>query len=235
MTKSNTSDPANTDRAKLIEERRQYATGTLNRSDLCATPLQQFEQWLADARSAQLIDATSMALTTVDADHQPHTRIVLLKKFDENGFSWFTDQSSAKAQQLEVNPRACLLFFWRELERQVRIEGRVQMVPAAESDKYFHSRPPGSRFSAAASQQSSVVNNRLELETKVKELQEKYPQGDVPRPDQWGGYCLTPEYFEFWQGRNDRLHDRFAFTRAADAADKTSIPDAVWSTERLSP
>jgi len=223
---SNSSNQANADRTALIEERRQYATGTLNRSELCTTPLQQFEQWLADARSAQLIDATSVALTTVDHDHQPHTRIVLLKKFNENGFVWFTDQTSAKARQLAVNPRACMLFFWRELERQVRIEGRVEMVPAAESDEYFHSRPPGSRFSAAASAQSSVVSNRQELEKKVAQLNEEYPEGDVPRPEKWGGYCLVPEYFEFWQGRNDRLHDRFAFTRSTDLA---------WSIDRLSP
>jgi len=226
MTKSNNPDPADAGRANLIEERRQYATGSLNRSALCSTPLQQFEQWLADARSAQLIDATSVALTTVDADHQPHTRIVLLKKFNETGFVWFTDQSSAKAQQLEANPRACMLFFWRELERQVRIEGKVHMLAAAESDEYFHSRPPGSRFSAAASRQSSVVTNRQVLETKVKELEEKYPQGDVPRPEKWGGYCLVPNYFEFWQGRNDRLHDRFAFTQSTGAG---------WSIDRLSP
>lgn len=211
---------------KLIEERRQYAAGTLRRSELAAAPVTQFENWLADARSAKLIDATAMAISTVGADQQPHTRMVLLKHFDKDGFVWYTDQSSAKAQQLDSNSKACILFFWRELERQVRIEGSVMKLDAASADEYFYSRPEGSRFSAAASNQSSVVKDRSVLENRVAELQNEYPDGNVPRPTHWGGFRLSPSYFEFWQGRNDRLHDRFAYSLGSDNS---------WQTDRLSP
>ncbi len=215
----------------LIEERRQYATGTLARSELAQSPFQQFETWLGDARKAGLIDATSVALTTVDANGRPHTRVVLLKDFSEQGFVWFTDQTSDKAQQIAANSAVCMLFFWRELERQVRIEGRAHKVAADVSDQYFYSRPQGSRFSAAASRQSTVVANRAVLEAQVQALHEAHPDGAVPRPQHWGGYQLVPDYFEFWQGRDDRLHDRFVYQQ------KTPVNTDYgnWQINRLSP
>jgi len=211
---------------KLIEPRRDYSSGTLSRDDLAGSPTQQFENWLADARQAKLIDATAMALSTVDNHQQPTSRIVLLKDFDESGFSWFTDQQSNKGQNLSNNPRACLLFYWRELERQVRIEGTVSMLDAQSADAYFHKRPEGSRFSAAASKQSQPVENRDSLKNAVDTLHQQYPDGQVPRPERWGGYKLAPQRFEFWQGRDDRLHDRFIYTPATDTE---------WQIQRLSP
>ena len=215
----------------LIEERRQYAAGSLARSELAESPFQQFETWLGDARKAGLIDATSVALTTVDADSRPHTRVVLLKDFSDQGFVWFTDQTSDKAQQIAANSAVCMLFFWRELERQVRIEGRAHKVAADVSDQYFYSRPEGSRFSAAASKQSTVVANRAVLEAQVQALHEAHPDGDVPRPQHWGGYQLVPDYFEFWQGRDDRLHDRFVYQQKAPM----DTDSGNWQIDRLSP
>lgn len=212
---------------ELIEVRRQYEHTTLSRQQLKADPMAQFENWLKQAREAKLIDATAMALTTVDSAHRPHTRMVLLKQFDSSGFVWFTDQSSAKGQQLAANNHACILFFWRELERQVRIEGRVEKLGVSEGDEYFYSRPDGSRFSAASSRQSTIVENRQQLEQQVTDLHKQYPDGNVPRPERWGGYKLVPDYFEYWQGRNDRLHDRFCYQTADDASD--------WSVARMSP
>jgi len=211
---------------KLIEPRRDYQASTLSRSELKASPVEQFRLWMADAREKKIIDATAMALGTADKSGQPHVRIVLLKRVDEEGFVWYTYQESDKGRQLQENPKASLLFYWCELERQVRIEGSVKMVDAADSDEYFHSRPEGSRFSAASSVQSSVVENRAVLETNVADLHKQYPDGNVPRPAVWGGYCLVPERYEFWQGRSDRLHDRFVYS-ASEAGG--------WETSRLSP
>jgi len=154
--------------------------------------------------------------------------VVLLKHFDTTGFTWYTYQESDKGRQIAANPQASLLFYWRELERQVRIEGPVNQLDPAQADEYFYSRPEGSRFSAAASVQSKPVTNRAELEDRVAQLHKAHPDGDVPRPSVWGGYCLTPVRFEFWQGRADRLHDRFIYTRnATDSID--------WQITRLQP
>lgn len=232
-TKSNAGTRTTNGDSSLIETRRQYESGTLYRENLHASPTQQFEHWLRDAREAKLIDATSVALTTVDSNNRPHTRIVLLKQYNEQGFIWFTDRSSDKGQHINANSAVCMLFFWHELERQVRIEGRARKVADSLSDEYFYSRPEGSRFSAAASNQSRVVSNRQVLETQVASLREKYVDGNVPRPEQWGGYCLEPDYFEFWQGRNDRLHDRFVY-RLEDSAEKHNS-NQQWSLDRLSP
>ncbi len=209
----------------LIEQRRDYSSNSLSASQLNNSPVQQFENWLADAREAKLIDATAMVLSTTGADSQPRSRVVLLKAFDEAGFCWYTDQQSQKGQDLQENPLACLLFYWRELERQVRIEGSVQKLSGGEADHYFNSRPEGSRFSAASSHQSQAVDNRAQLEAQVKALHEQHPDGNVPRPDRWGGYQLKPTRFEFWQGRDDRLHDRFIYTASNND----------WHTQRLSP
>ncbi len=181
----------------LIEERRDYSASSLSASELAETPIAQFTQWMKHARDAKIIDASAMALATADSTGQPHVRIVLLKKFDESGFVWFTYQRSDKGSELAENPRASLLFYWCELERQVRIEGQVVALDPAEADDYFYSRPEGSRFSAAASIQSAPVANRSELESKVSALHEQYPDGNVPRPAVWGGYQLQPVRYEF--------------------------------------
>ena len=214
----------------LIEPRRDYTADTLRRDDLAADPVEQFRRWLGDARERKILDATAMMLATVDAEGRPHSRVVLLKRFDADGFVWYTYQESDKARQLEANPRAALLFYWCALERQVRIEGAVERLDPAGADEYFHSRPEGSRFSAAASVQSSPVENREVLERRVAELHEKHPDGNVPRPEAWGGYRVRPERFEFWQGRKDRLHDRFEFRREPDTGDADA-----WRVTRLQP
>jgi len=209
-----------------IEPRRDYSANTLSASELADSPVEQFRHWMQQARDARIIDASAMAMATADQHGQPHVRIVLLKKFDESGFSWYTYQESDKGKQLAQNPQASLLFYWRELERQVRIEGAVEKLDPSDADEYFYSRPEGSRFSAAVSIQSAPVANRAELENKVATLMAKHPDGNVPRPDVWGGYRLVPARYEFWQGRDDRLHDRFIYTRTATDQ---------WQTQRLSP
>ena len=215
------------ERQSLIEERRDYTADTLRRADLAEDPVAQFTAWLADARANKILDATAMTVATADARGQPHSRVVLLKHFDEAGFVWYTYQESDKARQLAENPRAAILFYWCALERQVRIEGTVERLDPAGADEYFYSRPEGSRFSAAASVQSAPIENREVLERRVAELHERHPEGDVPRPDVWGGYRLRPTRLEFWQGRADRLHDRFVFERA-EGKDG-------WGVQRLSP
>jgi len=209
----------------LIEARRDYTSGELRREQLLADPIAMFTQWLADARDAKLIDATAMSLATVDNAGKPHSRIVLLKQVDANGFYFYSNYDSDKGQQLAAQPDACLLFYWQVLERQVRIEGQVVRNDGASADEYFASRPEGSRFSAAASKQSSVVKDRSVLQEQVEQLHKSYPNGDVPRPANWGGFRLIPNYLEFWQGRSDRLHDRFAYSTAG----------TQWSVDRLSP
>lgn len=216
----------------LIEERRDYEANTLRRNDLSERPFEQFKVWMKQARDAKLIDASAMAVATSDAQGQPHVRMVLLKQADESGFVWYTYQESNKGKELEDNPQASLLFYWRELERQVRIEGNVTRLPANNADEYFHSRPEGSRFSAAASIQSAPVENRQVLENKVQALHQQYPDGNVPRPAVWGGYQLHPHRIEFWQGRADRLHDRFVYLKDNNAA---SDQDQQWTISRLSP
>ena len=166
-----------------------------------------------------------MTLATATAQGMPSVRIVLLKHFDADGFCWYTDKSSQKGAELAANPQASLLFYWRELERQVRISGVVEALEDRFNDEYFHSRPEDSRFSAAASQQSQPVEARDTLKARIAELRRQHPDGDVPRPAQWGGYRLRAQQIEFWQGRENRLHDRFRFTREA----------AGWLIERLQP
>ena len=215
----------------LIEARRDYTADTLRRADLADDPVAQFTAWLADARAKKILDATAMTVATADAAGQPHARVVLLKHFDDAGFVWYTYQESDKARQLAENPRAAILFYWCALERQVRIEGDVERLDPTDADEYFYSRPEGSRFSAAASVQSAPVADRGVLERRVAELRERHPDGNVPRPPAWGGYRLRPTRFEFWQGRADRLHDRFVFERAnASPAD-----GAGWQAQRISP
>lgn len=205
--------------------RRDYLGGALTRADLHTDPFQQFSDWLQAAIDFGSKDATAMALATADADGAPTARTVLLKQHTTAGFVWFTDSRSRKGHDIAANPRAELLFYWRDLDRQVRIRGGVAELPSERADQYFHSRPEGSRLSTAAAEQSAVVANRDELESRIQELEAQYPDGSVPRPEAWIGYSLEPHYFEFWQGRVNRLHDRFRYVLDGDR----------WLIDRLAP
>ncbi len=199
----------------LADTRREYDFSSLTRKQLNADPFQQMQLWLQQAKDAELKDATSMTLATIqattDKNAMPDARIVLLKQLDETGFSWYTNYASHKGQQLADNPQACLLFYWRDFDRQVKIQGRVEKLSAEEATEYFHSRPLASQFSAAASEQSQPIESRKKLEQKLQQLQDSNPDS-IEKPPTWGGYRLIPNTFEFWQGRENRLHDRFTYT-----------------------
>ena len=195
----------------------------LRRADLDPDPLRQFARWHADARAAGVAEPDAMALATASAAGRPSARMVLLKGFDERGFRFFTGLQSRKSDDLRENPLAALLFHWPG--RQVRIEGTVAVVSGEEADEYFRTRPAGSRLSAAVSPQSRPVAGRETLERAVAELRARYPDGDVPRPEHWGGYRLAAEAYDFWQHGDDRLHDRFRYTRG----------ESGWVMERLGP
>jgi pyridoxamine 5'-phosphate oxidase len=205
--------------------RREYAREGLAEADVDADPVVQFGRWFEQAEQAGLLEPTAMTLATATPDGRPSARMVLLRGFDERGFCFYTNYESRKGVELAANPRAALVFWWGELERQVRIEGPVAPTSRAESEAYFHSRPPGSQLSAAASPQSRVIQDRAVLERRVAELATGSAAGQVPLPDFWGGYRLTHEVVEFWQGRPNRLHDRLRYRRAGDG----------WKIERLAP
>lgn len=214
------------DTPEISTLRREYVAAGLNRADLAADPLEQFNRWMQQALEAHPDDATSMTLATAGADGWPAARIVLLKHFDADGFCWFTDYGSDKGVQLQQNPRAELLFYWRGLERQVRIRGRVERLEDSQGEAYFHERPRGSQLSAAASSQSRPVDSRAVLEQRVAELEQRLAGSEIPRPSTWGGYRLIPQEYEFWQGRENRLHDRFRYCLD---------DDAHWKIQRLQP
>ena len=209
----------------IRDVRREYKYATLSSAEIAKDPLDQFKRWMGEAEKAEIQDVTAMALATSDAQGQPTVRIVLLKGFDEAGFSWFSDGGSEKGQALAANPRAELLFHWRELDRQIRIRGSVVALSAAEADAYFYSRPLASQLAAATSQQSRPVDSRDELEQRYKALAAQHTE-QAPRPQAWGGFKLRPEAYEFWQGREGRLHDRLQFKRDADQQ---------WQVQRLQP
>ncbi len=208
----------------IADIRKDYALERLDESDVDADPFRQFHAWLKEALAAEVPEPTAMTLATVNAAGSPSARIVLLKALDERGFVFYTNYASRKGGDLDARPRAALTFLWKELERQVRVEGAVEKVSAAESDEYFAIRPLGSRIGAWASTQSATIESRQWLEARVRAAEEQY--GDnPPRPPHWGGYRVIPEWLEFWQGRRSRLHDRIAYTRSAGG----------WTISRLSP
>lgn len=210
----------------IADLRIDYSSQTLLEDSVATQPIAQFQTWWDQVIATEISEPNAMTLATASADGFPSARIVLLKGFDEEGFVFYTNYNSYKANQLDENPKACLVFFWKELERQVRISGIVTRVTEEESDIYFHSRPVGSRIGAWASPQSQSIENREWLEQVFEKKKEEFRQGEIPRPPHWGGYRLKPVIVEFWQGRFSRLHDRIQYTLDENGA---------WKIERLAP
>ena len=208
----------------LSELRTDYKMASLDESDVAPTPYKQFDKWFGDAIKAELPEPNAMTLATCDALGRPSARIVLIKGVDDRGIIFFTNYQSHKGQDLAANNRAALLFFWPELERQIRIEGRVETISAADSDAYYQSRPVLSRIGAWASPQSQVLPSRTDLEARFAAFAAEHGE-NPPRPAHWGGYRVVPNFFEFWQGRRSRLHDRICYRLA----------DGKWKLERLAP
>jgi pyridoxamine 5'-phosphate oxidase len=205
--------------------RTDYGQASLTESDALPDPFAQFNKWFEQALKAQVNEPNAMSLSTVDSDGKPTSRIVLIKQYDQRGFTWYTNYHSQKGEQLRANPHAALLFFWSELERQIRIEGTVERTSAAESETYFHSRPLKSRLAAIASAQSAPIADRAALEQNYDAVAARL--GDAPpRPEHWGGYRLVPNRIEFWQGRRSRFHDRIVYLLQ---------PDGSWVRQRLQP
>lgn len=210
----------------VADLRREYTRAGLREEDLTPDPTDQFGRWFEEALAANLHEPNAMTLATATPDGSPSARIVLLKGFDERGFVFYTNYEGRKAREIKANPRVSLVFYWGELERQIRIEGGVSRVPEEESDTYYESRPRGSRLGAWVSEQSRPVEDRSVLEDRVRELEARYEDQDILRPPFWGGYRVEPESMEFWQGRESRLHDRLVYRRSAEGG---------WKIERLQP
>lgn len=210
----------------IADIRKEYALHALSEADVQANPLQQFSIWWNEAMKADIEEVNAVTLATASSDGLPSARTVLLKGFDETGFVFFTNYQSQKAKQLEENPRASLLFFWKELERQIRITGLVEKTTPEESDAYYHSRPEGSKLGAWASPQSNIIESRDWLEKEVKQYEATFSKSPLNRPPHWGGYRVKPVIVEFWQGRPSRLHDRIQYTVQGDG---------TWKIERLAP
>jgi pyridoxamine 5'-phosphate oxidase len=213
------------DEIRLRELRRDYSSRELSEETIADDPFKQFSGWMAEALNSQIIDANAMTIATVDAQNRPSSRVVLLKGFDTNGFVFFTNYESKKAADLGGNRSIALHFFWPQLERQVMINGAAQKTSREESEEYFATRPLESRIGAWASNQSHVLQSRAELVKKIDEVRARFEGKDVPCPPFWGGYRVTPDHFEFWQGRESRLHDRIVYI----------LSEGSWRTARLSP
>jgi pyridoxamine 5'-phosphate oxidase len=212
-------------RADIADIRYSYKMASLNEADVAANPFTQFNSWFADVLKAELHEANAMTLCTVNADIQPHARIVLLKDFSEAGFTFFTNYDSEKGQDIAANNKVSLVFFWKELERQVCIEGTAKKISLADSETYFRSRPFESQIGAIASAQSKIISTRQALEKHYEALRTQYENQTIPMPTNWGGFCVEPHTIEFWQGRVGRLHDRLQYRKNGDA----------WTIVRLNP
>ena len=210
----------------LADLREDYRLAELNEANCASNPIEQFEKWFEEAQAAQLKEPNAMTLATATVDWKPSARIVLLKDVEDGGFVFYTNYESRKGQDLEANPRCALTFYWADLERQVRIEGIAERVSPEKSGDYFSTRPRGSRLGAWASRQSAEISSRSELENRLTRLEKQYADTDrIPVPDYWGGYMVSPQLIEFWQGRTNRLHDRIAYR----------LLDGGWMRARLSP
>lgn len=206
--------------------RQEYLSATLSEKSVADDPVSQFAKWFAEALDADLYEPNVMTLATASPDGKPSARVLLLKGFDNNGFTFYTNYLSRKGKEIARNPSAAMVFYWAELERQVRIEGHLEKVSKEESERYFHSRPKASQLGAIASQQSQIIPNRGVLENTLHDLEEQYRDKEVPKPSHWGGYILKPQIVEFWQGGAARLHDRIMYKKI----DKNS-----WKIVRLAP
>ncbi|HET8573640.1 MAG TPA: pyridoxamine 5'-phosphate oxidase [Edaphocola sp.] len=213
------------EKLRLDQIRQDYQKGALQEEETGNDPVVFFEKWFQEALLAEAEEANAMVLSTIDSGHRLHSRVVLLKGLEDGSFHFFTNYESAKARQMDFHSQVAALFFWKELERQVRLEGRVEKLPVEVSTAYFNSRPIGSRISAIASPQSQVITGREVLEEKIRVLETK-SESEIVRPESWGGYKIIPDYMEFWQGRRSRLHDRIAFKKKGSG---------IWEKYRLAP
>jgi len=211
---------------EIAQLRKDYTLHSLNEDDVAGSPFDQFQRWWDDAEKSQIDEMNAMTLATVGHDGMPEARTVLVKAFDENGFVFFTNYNSAKSKQLDFNVNCCLLFFWKELERQVRINGVAEKISAKESIEYFDSRPDGSKIGAWASPQSLVVAGKAWLKETFEYYAERFKHGKIPKPPHWGGYRVKPLRIEFWQGRPSRMHDRIQYSKTGEEK---------WNIERLAP
>jgi pyridoxamine 5'-phosphate oxidase len=209
----------------LNDMRKQYNIAELNRNDLLESPTDMFRDWFEKVENLDNIEVNAMTLATSSKKGEPSSRVVLLKDYDENGFVFYTNYNSEKGNQIEQNPYGSLTFHWNQLERQIRIRGKIRKISRDKSKKYFNSRPRLSQISVLASKQSDVLENRIELEERFIDIEKKYKGKEIPCPDYWGGYLLEHRKVEFWQGRRDRMHDRFVYTKHG----------TTWQTDRLSP
>lgn len=214
--------------SSLQNIRNEYTKAGLNERDVHADPVEQFTIWFNEALSSKVIEPNAMTLATVDAQNRPSVRVVLLKNVDERGFTFYTNYDSHKGKDIAYNKHVSILFFWPELERQVRIEGVASKLSFEESELYFHSRPFASQIGAISSPQSEIIESRDVLDKKNKELEKKYEDASVPMPNYWGGYLIVPKLIEFWQGGAGRLHDRLVFTKEEDEKNN-------WKISRLAP
>lgn len=214
------------DKSTIQNLRQDYRSASLSENEVSKNPYQQFEKWFKEALQAEVLEPNAMTLATANKNGIPSARIVLLKEFTEEGFVFYTNYESQKGKEIESNPYAALIFFWADLERQIRIEGVVEKVSEEESSQYFHSRPKGSQLGALTSPQSRTIPNREFLEDKLAHLEKEYQDKQVDKPIYWGGYRVIPNRIEFWQGRSNRLHDRIVYSQSKDQS---------WTFERLAP